>query len=120
MGNVLTETSQINCAHAGKVQATAGQSKLRVAGSRVLVLGDLLGATVAGCAMPPDPNTATTPCVAVASAVAAPQQGVATKLRVGGRGVLLDGVRGQTSGTVSGTPQTWSVSSANQTKLTAR
>ncbi|MDT5293175.1 MAG: hypothetical protein QOJ76_55 [Acidobacteriota bacterium] len=117
MANVLTETSQIVCAHAGKVQATAGQSKLRIAGSRVLVLGDVVGAPVAGCVTPPDPNTATTPCIAVASAG---PQGVAAKLRVGGRGVLLDALRGQTSGTVSGMPQTWSVVAANQTKLTAK
>lgn len=117
MANVLTETSQINCAHAGKVQAAASQSKLRIAGSRVLVLGDIIGAPVAGCATPPNPNTATTPCIAVASAG---PQGVAAKLRVGGRGVLLDALRGQTSGTISGTPQTWSVAAANQTQLTAK
>lgn len=116
MPKVLTETAQIACAHMGKVQAVAGQVKLKVQGSRALVSGDLAGKPVAGCATPPNPNTSTVPCLSTTSAGA---QGVSTKLKVNGRGVLLESISGQTSGTVGGTPQTWSVVSANQLKLNA-
>ena len=113
MPSVLTESSKVACAHGGSVQLHAGQSKLSVGGSKVLVDGDLTLATVAGCGTVTDPNTSTLQCASVASALG----GVATKLKVGGRGVLLETIAGQTTGTVGGTPQTWSVQSAVQTKL---
>jgi hypothetical protein len=114
MPKVLTEASLVNCAHVGQVLATAGQSKLKVAGSRVLVLGDLVGKPIAGCTTPPVPVAGTLPCLAT---VTAGPSGVAPKLRVAGRPVLLESISGQTSGTIGGAPQTWSVTSANQTRL---
>lgn len=114
MAAVLTESSSVACGHQGGVQLRAGQSKLSVNGSKVLVQGDLNGATISNCITVPDPNTATIKCPSVATAIG----GIAGKLTVNGKGVLLESIQGQTSGTVGGTPQTWSVQSAGQTKLT--
>src|SRR5215212_6793974 len=108
MPAVLTESSTVKCAHQGSVQLRAGQSKLTVNGSKALVTGDLSGASVGGCSTVTDPNTGALQCATVASAIA----GVAVKLKVDGKGVLLETIQGQTSGTVGGAPQIWSVQSA--------
>jgi hypothetical protein len=113
MPAVLTESSTLTCAHTGAVQLIAGQSKLTVNGSKVLVDGDLSDKLIDGCVTVPDPTTSTVKCLSVASAIG----GVATKLKVEGKGALLESIGGQTNGTVVGTPQTWSVQSAGQTKL---
>lgn len=115
MSLVITEKSSIVCAHVGTLKLAATQSKLTVAGAKVMVTGDLAGAPVSGCATVPDPNTSTLKCLAVASE----EGGVATKLKVAGKGVLLESVKGKTNGTVGGTPQTWSVQNAGQSKLKA-
>lgn len=115
MSFVLTESSTLACAHAGSLQLVAGQTKLTVGGAKVLVEGDLNGAAVSACATVPDPNTSTLKCLNVASAAG----GVAGKLKVGGRGVLLEEIQGSTNGTVGGTPQNWSVQNAGQSKLKA-
>lgn len=119
MPKVLTAQSDVQCAHAGGIKPVASGTKLKVGGAPVLLQGDLDGAPIpppALCTTVPDPNTATVKCTATASAIG----GVATKLKVGGRGVLLESVQGQTNGTVGGTPQTWRVVSAGQTKLEAK
>lgn len=113
MPAALTESSTLKCTHQGSIQLHAGQSKLTVNGSKVLVAGDLAGAAIAGCMLVPPPATNVT-CATVATAIG----GVALKLKVDGKGVLLESIQGQTSGSVGGTPQTWSVQSAGQTKLT--
>jgi hypothetical protein len=116
MSLVLTEKSSLACANQGTVQLTATQSKLTVAGAKVLVTGDLSGAPISGCTTPtvsgPPPSA---PCLTITSAVG----GVSAKLKVAGKGVLLETVKGQTSGTVAGVFQTWSVQSAGQSKLKA-
>jgi len=115
MSAVLTEGSTLVCAHQGTVKLTATQSKLKIAGKAALVDGDLTAALISGCTTVTDVNTGALQCQTVASA----SGGVATKLKVGGRGVLLEEINGQTSGTVGGTPQTWSVQSPGQSKLKA-
>jgi hypothetical protein len=111
MSAVLTESSTLTCAHIGAVQLIAGQSKLTVNGSKVLVDGDLSSKLISGCVTVP--TTSTVKCLSVASAIG----GVATRLKVEGKGALLESIGGQTNGTVGGAPQTWSVQSAGQTKL---
>lgn len=113
MAYVITEQSTVQCGHQGTVSLTASQSKLKIGGAAALVDGDLAGKTIAGCITVTDPNTGALQCQTVASAIA----GVATKLTVGGKGVLLENIQGQTSGTVGGTPQTWSVTAAGQNQL---
>lgn len=112
MGSPITESSRVACGHTGTVQLLAGQSKLTVNGSKVLVDGDLAGKSISGCTTPPSSTSVT--CAAVAAILPG---GVAQKLTVGGKGVLLDSIQGITSGTIGGTPQTWSVQSVGQTKL---
>lgn len=121
MPKVLTAQSDIQCAHAGGVKPVASGAKLKVGGAPVLLQGDLDSAPIPPptlCATVPDPNTSTIKCTATTSALG----GVATKLKVGGKGVLLETVQGMTNGTVGGPAvfQTWRVVSAGQTKLEAK
>jgi|SRR5579863_2725824 len=113
MSLVLTDKSSLTCANQGTIQVTARQSKVTVAGAKVLVTGDLTSAPISGCLTVPDPNTSTVKCLTITSV----QDGVATKLKVAGTGVLLDNVKGETSGSIGGVVQTWSVQSAGQSKL---
>lgn len=112
MSLVLTENSSLACAHSGTVTLTATQSKLTIAGAKALVDGDLSGALISNCPIAPPPPT-NVKCTAIASAAG----GVSTKLKISGKGVLLETVRGNTNGTV--TPTTWSVQNAGQSKLKA-
>jgi hypothetical protein len=112
MGKVLTSSATITCSHGGTVKPVPSQQKLTVDGTPVLVDGDLVGATVSGCTNVPPPQ-GRVPCSATTSMSA----GAATKLTVGGKGVLLDSASGQTNSTPA--PGTFSVSDAGQTKLTA-
>ena len=113
MSFVITESSTVSCSHVGTVKLIAGQSKLIVKGGKVLVDGDLNGAMISGCITIPDPNTSTVKCFSISSAIG----GVSRKLKVNGKGVLLENIQGQTNGTVSGVIQTWSVQNAGQTQL---
>jgi hypothetical protein len=118
MSLVLTEKSSLTCANQGSVQLTATQSKLTVAGAKVLVDGDLVSAPISGCMItpaPPPPGPVSVKCLMITSAVG----GVSAKLKVAGKGVLLETVQGMTSGQLANTPQTWSVQSAGQSKLKA-
>jgi hypothetical protein len=112
MGSPITESSSVVCGHSGTVQLLASQSKLTVAGSKVLVDGDLAGKPIASCTTVPSSTSVT--CATVLTILPG---GVAQKLTVGGKGVLLDSIQGTTSGTIGGAPQTWSVQSVGQTKL---
>lgn len=115
MSSVLTESSIVKCAHQGSVQLVAGQSKLTVNGSKVLVDGDLNGKTISGCVTPTNPDAGNKTCLIVSTTI----DGVASKLKVNGKGVLLENINGQTDGTVGGTLQNWSVQNSGQTKLKA-
>jgi len=115
----LTESSNVVCLHQGAVKLKAGQSKLTVNGSRVLVDGDLAGAAISQCQTVPAsaPSPVSIKCTAVASTIA----GVATTLKVQGKGVLLDTIKGFTNGTVANVVnQLWSVQDAVQSKLKAQ
>lgn len=114
MPKVLTESSTVKCSSQGTVQLTAGQSKLTVGGAKVLVQGDLAGATISGCTIVTDPNTGKKQC----TAVIAPANGAATKLKVDGKPVLLDTAQGPADG-LAPVPETFSVQSAGQDKLQA-
>ena len=118
MSLVLTEKSSLTCANKGTVQLTATQSKLKVAGAKVLVDGDLASAPISGCIImpaPPPPGPTSVTCMMVTSVVG----GVSAKLKVAGKGVLLETAQGMTSGVLTNIPQTWSVQSAGQSKLKA-
>jgi hypothetical protein len=114
MAAVLTESSTLACGDAGSLKLNAGQSKLTINGNKVLVQGDLDGATVERCPTPDNANPPSKKCTLVSSTIG----GVAGKLTVDGKGVLLESIQGLTDGLVGPKIGTWSVQSAGQTKLT--
>jgi hypothetical protein len=116
---VLTEKSSLVCANQGAVQLTATQSKLTVAGAKVLVTGDLSSAPISHCMIVPAPPPPGAPVSAKCLAIMSVVGGVSAKLKVAGKGVLLETVQGTTSGLLANVVQTWSVQSAGQFKLKA-
>ncbi len=114
MPKVLTESSTLKCTSQGTVNLTAGQSKLKVDGSKVLVQGDLVGASISGCTIVTDPNTGKKQCMTVVTVLS----GTATRLKVDGKPVLLETAAGPTDG-LAPAPETFSVQSAGQQKLQA-
>jgi hypothetical protein len=119
MSFALTENSKLVCAHQGALQLTASQSKLTVSGAKVLVEGDLPPAAIQNCitpSVPPPAPSVSKPCMNVTSSIG----GVAAKMKVQGKGVLLEDITGLTDGIVSNvSPQQWSVQAAGETKLKA-
>lgn len=117
MPAVLTESSTLTCTHFGTVNLAATQSKLTVDGVSVLVDGDLNGKLISGCKTLLDPNTGSKSCLSVTSTIG----GVAGKLKVGGKGVLLGSIQGTTDGNAPPVPppQQWSVQDVGETKLKA-
>jgi hypothetical protein len=115
MSAVLTKGSTLKCANQGTVTLIPTQSKLTVSGQAAMVDGDLSGALISACQTVTDPQSANLQCLSVAAATG----GVAAKLTVSGKGVLLKEIQGQTKGTLAGIAQTWSVTDAGQTKLKA-
>jgi hypothetical protein len=103
MPKVLTTAAQIKCSHQGTVTIpSAGQSVLEVEGNPVLVLGDLVGKSIA-CPFAQKPCTTTTSMIL----------GAATTMEAGGKAVLLETAMGATD---SGT---WSVQDAGQSSVEA-
>jgi hypothetical protein len=115
MSAALTQGSSVKCQNQGTVALTASQSRLKVGGQAVLVDGDLASAHIGGCTTVTNNNTGDLQCQAVLSVTG----GVAGKLKVGGKGVLLDNISGKTNGLKASTPQSWSVTDAGQTRLKA-
>lgn len=113
MPAVLTAASTLRCVHGGTVTVTPSQSKLKAAGSAVLVQPDLAGASISGC-----PNTnaqaGQTPCLTITSLIA----GASTQLRVDGAAVLLATARGLTNSTPP-LPVMWQVAAAGHNVLVA-
>ena len=120
MAYVLTEAGSATCAHQGMIVLKSGQSKLTVKKKKVLVDGDMDSASFAA---PPT-------CITVPASAPAPvsvkctmvakvnSKGTSSKLKVGGKNVLLSDVSGTTNGMVANVAfPTWSVQDAGQTKL---
>ena len=120
MPNVLIDSSEVLCdeevvlpngpVHGGSVSITS-TAKLSVNGNPVLLKSGIVGKTVTGCKNNPPP-IGDTPCLNVTSVTA----GEATKLTVGGSGVMLDSTL---AGTTSGVPSGLLKATAGQSKLTA-
>ena len=113
---VITESSTVICDQLlGTAQLTASQSKLTVGGNKVLVENDLNLATISGCPNTTDPNTGVVKCAMILST----DGGVASKLKVDGKGVLHKDISCKTDGIFGGKPQGASVKTAGQSKLKA-
>jgi len=93
---IVNINAVITCAHGGKVTLLPKQFKVLVGGAPALCVGDLVGSPIIGCVQPPTPTTA--PCLIVASEIPLPMVGMAPKVLVGGKPVLLAGINGVTSG----------------------
>ena len=111
MPKALTTAATIKCSHQGTVTVpSAGQSVLEIEGSPALVVGDLVGKSIAGCTL--TPSTSTKPCTTTTSMIV----GAAMTLEAGGQAVLLDTAQGVTD---SNPPGTWSVQAAGQSSVEA-
>lgn len=113
MPKVLTAASQLECAHGGKLQVTAGQSKLKVGGDAVLLQPDILAATISGCTTPTNATPPTKPCMKVMGL----DGGLSQTLKVDGVAVVLETATGSTEGVSIPPTPSWSVKDAKHTKL---
>jgi hypothetical protein len=113
MPAVLTTASQLRCMHGAQLTVPPSQASLKVDGSPVLLVTDLMAATVTGCPNN-DPSKGLTPCLKVTAVT----MGGATRLTMRGTPVALDTACGTTNATPPA-PVMWRVNSAGQTKLSA-
>jgi hypothetical protein len=113
MPAVLTTASTLSCAHGGTLVVQASTSALSAGGNPVLVMADLLAATVSGCTNT-NAQLGQTPCLKVTSVLA----GVSNQLTVAGLPVMLETAQGLTNATPP-LPVMWQVGSAGQTVLEA-
>jgi hypothetical protein len=142
MPNVLTIGSDVNCGHKsptppfdpGKVQ-TDSAAKLKVNRNSVLLESSIDGQSISGCGIvlksDPSGNPLDMPCTQVSVVPPIPKlppgtppaitDGRSTKLKVGGKPVMLDTLKGQTNGMTGGSksPLSDMSATANQNKLTA-
>ncbi|MEU7515549.1 hypothetical protein AB0B13_26630 [Streptomyces sp. NPDC042898] len=113
MPDVLTTAADIRCAHLAPLVVVPSQTTLTVAGNPVLLVSDLLAATVPTC-----PNSGS-PGLVVCGKVTSLTDGASTLLKVRGTAVALDTARGLTLAQPA-QPVLWNVLSAGQTILKAR
>lgn len=108
---VLTAMSTVQCGHGGSVLLGKGAARLLVLGKPVLLKRDVEGRDIGqDCGTKPSATTA--PCTKVLSVT----QGLSTKLRVDGEGVLLEDLQG----TTTGAPMGLLAASSGQSKLKAK
>jgi hypothetical protein len=117
MAKVLTLTSSVVCGHPGGKVTMTSVTKLQVNGSPVLLEDGIVLKGVTGCGTPPASDISgptAKPCLTVSAITA----GRATKLKVNGRPVMLETLKGSTDGMVGkATPQNLLGAVANQPKL---
>jgi hypothetical protein len=124
MGSVLAVGAIIKCSHGGSLKLAQGSSKLSVGGNAVVTAGMESGLSfavgspnvVTPCPkLGPGPAFPPSPCASTGSSL---PPGVAVKLLVDGKGVLLDSASGLATNP-NDPAATWSVTSAGQTLLEA-
>ena len=103
---VLTNASIITCSHAATALLTSS-AKLKVSDSPVLLDGDPIPLKPGACTQV---GSGMTPCTTLTIAT-----GQSTKLKVGGKAVLLQSITGSTNGS----PVSTFTASAVQAKLSA-
>ncbi|MEV5683503.1 MULTISPECIES: hypothetical protein [unclassified Streptomyces] len=116
MPEVLTSSADIRCDHGAPLVVVPTQNSLTVAGSPVLLVSDLLAATVPACTNLP---TAATPGLLPCGKVTSLTGGASTRLFVRGTPVALATARGLTLASPV-KPVLWSVVSPGQSILKAR
>ncbi len=93
MPPLLNASATIMCAHGGRVAVIPRQAKVLAGGAPVVCVPDLMGAPIAGCALPPTP--ATKPCTMVATILPGSWS---MKVLAGGKPVYLQTLVGLTDG----------------------
>ncbi|MFF0430702.1 hypothetical protein ACFYU9_00535 [Streptomyces sp. NPDC004327] len=111
MPYVLTTASVIRCKHQGTFLVTPSQSALTVGGNPVLLVSDLLKATVPDCKNT-DATKGQLPCVKITAV----STGASRLLSVHGSPVALETAEGTTQANPV-LPVAWQVASAGQTLL---
>jgi hypothetical protein len=111
MSFAITVISDVECPDKG-VATMSSSAKLTVSGKNVVVKDNLVGATLGGCQQASSPPASVT-CATLTEVIS----GEATKLTVGGQAVLLDSLKGLTSGAPK---NQLTCKDAKQTKLTAK
>jgi len=114
MAEVLTSGSSVGCTHPGGKISLSSQAKLKVKGNAVLLEDDVKGKSISDCPIPKDESKGTAPDTKVLALTT----GKASKLKVGGKPVLLSTLTGTTNGLPTAPGAQLKVS-ADQTKLTA-
>ncbi len=109
MPYVLTAAGSGGCAHQGKTKLP-GSAKLTVAGQPVVVADDVAGWSIVGCTQT-DSSKSQVACLKFLSF-----DGRSTKLKVGGKPVVLDSFSGRTNGKPDDSGAT---ANAGQRKLTS-
>ncbi len=91
----LTDAGHMTCAHQGSVKMQAGQSLVRVIGNKVLVANDPVSKSISSC-----PNVGATikPCTSTLKV----KEGYSNFIKIVGRQVCLETIRGLTDGTPPG------------------
>jgi hypothetical protein len=117
MAGVLTEESTVGCGHGPGKVATAGEARLTVNGHPVLTKQSVEGKAVTAtpCGIVLDGTTNNVKCLQVTSV----DNTEATRLRIGGKAVLVDPLGGATNGTKGGNPTKDLTATVGQTRLTA-
>ena len=123
---VLTTKSSVLCGHIGPTSPlsgaflVAGGGKLTVESAAVLVTGDVDGKPIKPtqpCGIVPSTSTGNIQCTKVSSVDSSSE---ATKLTIEGKAVVLETLKGETDGKLSGTmPQPLLKATPGQIKLSA-
>jgi hypothetical protein len=93
MPPVVTANAQIMCAHGGQVMLIPKQVVATIDGGAILCEGDLIGAPVVGCPVPPSPGSK--PCTTVVSTLPGSTSLIG---KVQGRPVYTAALSGMTDG----------------------
>jgi hypothetical protein len=119
VAGVLTTSSTVDCGHGGAV-SVSGESKLKVAGSPVLLKAGIDSKPVAATCLLQDTSDSSGPLTIKCKTVTSVTAGEATKLKVSGSPVMLDTLAGGTDGMATkGTLATALRATAGQTKMKA-
>ena len=103
---ILTEDATIKCTHGGKVNIEVSQDLVRVHGRHVVVENDPEGRSISRC---PNYGLTIRPCLNTLPVKA----GYSELLRIEGKRICLDSIRGLTDGTPPGVVE-YEVRSAGQ------
>jgi hypothetical protein len=93
MPPIVTSNAQIMCAHGGQVKVMPRQTVAQISGGMILCEGDLMGAPILGCPVPPSPGSK--PCTTVVSTLPG---STSLKVNVQGRPVHVASLSGLTDG----------------------